>query len=518
MTGYYRRFVKDYSKIAWPLTQQLKKDSFSWNEEATSAFQQLKEAMINLPVLVLPDFSKKFVIETDASGFGLGAVLMQENRPIAFYSHKLSSNARIKSVYEKELMAIVFAIKKWRPYLIGRRFIVRTDQRSLKFLLGQRVVDGEHQKWLLKLMSYDFEIQYKPGKTNNAADALSRMPEEISLAALSVAIILDFSELQEQVADDPFLSNIKQCVQKDPNLYPAYSLVGGHLRYNGKLILPSASPYIPLLLQEYHCGVVGGHAGIRRTYQRLSAEFHWKGIKRSVQNFVAACDICQRSKHEAMSPAGLLQPLPIPNQVWEDITMDFIEGLPKSQGYDSILVVVDRLTKYSHFIPLKHPFSAPSVATIFVREIVRLHGMPRSIISDRDKIFMSLFWRELFTLQGSELRRSSAYHPQTDGQSEIVNKGLETYLRCFSMDKPSRWWTWLPWAEYSYNTSFHTSAGMSPFKALYGRDPPLLVPYELGSAANMEVDKQLRQRDAILSELKAHLLRAQQKNEASCRF
>ena len=205
------------------------------------------------------------------------------------------------------------------------------------------------------------------------------------------------------------------------------------------MIFPSNSPYIPLLLHEFHCGSVGGHAGIRRTYARLAVEFYWKGIKKHVQDYVTACDVCQRSKHEAMVPTGLLQPLSIPNQVWDDITLDFIEGLPRSHGFDSILEVVDRLSKYSHFIALKHPFIAQSVALMFLKEVVRLHGIPRSIIIDRDKVFMSSFWRELFFfLQGSELKQSTAYYPQTDGQSEVVNHGLEIYLRCFTMDKPSQ--------------------------------------------------------------------------------
>ena len=169
-----------------------------------------------------------------------------------------------------------------------------------------------------------------------------------------------------------------------------------------------------------------------------------------------------------MVPEGLLQPLPIPNQVWDDITMDFIKGLPRSHGFDSILVAVDRLSKYSHFIELKHPFTAQFAALMFPKEVVRLHGIPRSIISDWDKVFMRSFWRELFSLQWFELERSMAYHPQTDGQSEVVNRGLKIYLHCFTMDKPSQWSTWLTWVEYHYNTAMHSSIGTSPFQALYG--------------------------------------------------
>lgn len=198
LTGYYLRFVANYSKIAWPLTQQLKKDSFAWNSAATAAFRELQTAMCSLPVLALPDFSQPFIIETDASGFGLGAILMQGKRPLAFFSHKLSPQAQTKSVYERELMAIVLAIKKWRPYLLGRKFVVRMDQRSLRYLMEQRVVEGEYHKWLLKLMNYDFEVQFKPGRDNQAADSLSRMLATITLAALTTHFIPDLGEIQQR--------------------------------------------------------------------------------------------------------------------------------------------------------------------------------------------------------------------------------------------------------------------------------------------------------------------------------
>ncbi|CAM8975817.1 unnamed protein product [Rhodiola kirilowii] len=190
--------------------------------------------------------------------------------------------------------------------------------------------------------------------------------------------------------------------------------------------------------------------------------------------------------------------------------MDFIDGLPRSKGFTVILVVVDRLSKYAHFIPLKHPYTATTVAEAFMKEVVKLHGIPDSIVSDRDRVFLSHFWKELFKLQGTKLHRSTAYHPQSDGQTEVVNRTLETYLRCFAGEKPKEWVQWLPWAEFWYNTSFHSATQTTPFQVLYGREPPRLIPYEPHSSSVQQVDQLLIDRDQILKDLKEQLSRAQQ--------
>ena len=171
-------------------------------------------------------------------------------------------------------------------------------------------------------------------------------------------------------------------------------------------------------------------------------------MQQQIRDFVQHCPICQKAKVETTLPAGLLQPLPVPAQVWEDVCMDFITGLPTSNAHSVIMVIVDRLSKFAHFLPLKADYNSKKVAETFIANIVKLHGMPRSIVSDRDKVFMSQFWQQLFKQQGTTLARSSAYHPQTDGQSEIVNKTLEMYLRCFCFSNPKRWLQILPWAEY----------------------------------------------------------------------
>ncbi|KAJ0501161.1 putative nucleotidyltransferase, Ribonuclease H [Helianthus annuus] len=259
------------------------------------------------------------------------------------------------------------------------------------------------------------------------------------------------------------------------------------------------------LLQEAHDTPTGGHGGFLKTFKRLSDKYYWPKMKQEIRLFVQNCVVCQQNKYQTLSPAGLLQPLPIPQQIWEDISMDFIVGLPRSGSADTILVVVDRLSKYAHFLCLSHPFTAKGVAAIFCKEVVRLHGFPRSIVSDRDVVFLSHFWQELFRLSNTKLQLSTSYHPQTDGQTEVLNRCLEAYLRCFANEQPKKWSSFLSWEEYSYNTGFHTSTGTTPFSVVYGRDPPSLLPYVVGETKNADLEEQLVDRDAMLRLLRSNL-------------
>ncbi|KAA0051377.1 T32E20.30 [Cucumis melo var. makuwa] len=366
--------------------------------------------------------------------------------------------------YRRELMVVVPAVQKWRHYLLGRKFTIIYDQRALKFLLEQREVQPQFQKWLTKMLGYDFEILYQPGQQNKAADPLSRLEQTPKLNAMTTHGIIDMEVVGKEVEKDGELQKIIKRLKEYPEEGGRYQWDNERLLYKGRVIISKTSSLIPNLLHTFHDFILEGHSGFLRTYKRMSGELHWLGMKNDIKKYVEQCDICQRNKFEATKPARVLQTLPIPEKILEDWTMNFIEGLPLAGGVNVIMVVVDRLSKYAYFITLRHLFSAKQDAKVFTDRVIGKHGIPKSIVSDRDKIFLSNFWRELFAMMGTILKRSMAFHPQTDGKSERVNRCLETYLRCFCNEQSSSWNRFIPSAELWYNITFHASAKATPIQ------------------------------------------------------
>ena len=242
------------------------------------------------------------------------------------------------------------------------------------------------------------------------------------------------------------------------------------LRCNGRVCVPNVAELRKLILDEAHKSSLSIHPGVTKMYQDLKKHFWWSGMKKQVAEYVASCLTCQKAKVEHQRPAGMLQSLDVPVWKWDSISMDFVVGLPKTQKKnDSIWVIVDRLTKSAHFLPVRSTYNVEKLTEIYIAEIVRLHGIPSSIVSDRDPKFTSHFWRELQEAMGTKLKLSSAYHPQTDGQTERTIQSLEDLLRACTLDHRGSWDNVLPLVEFTYNNSFHASIGMAPFEALYGR-------------------------------------------------
>ncbi|WVZ80568.1 hypothetical protein U9M48_028035 [Paspalum notatum var. saurae] len=365
--------------------------------------EELKKKLTTSPVLALPNFNKTFEIECDASGVGIGGVLMQEKRPIAFFSEKLSGPTLNYSVYDKELYTLV------------------RNHESLKHLKGQLKLNKRHAKWSEFIESFPYIVKYKKGQDNIVADALSRRH---ALLTQLDAKILGLESIKELYATDSYFAE-------------PYAKCG-----NGK----GWEKY-----HEAHAGGLMGHFGAKKTEQVLADHFFWPKMRRDVERHVLRCENCHKAKSR-LNPHGLYTPLPIPNAPWEDISMDFVLGLPRTKrGRDSIFVVVDRFSKMAHFIPCHKSDDASHIAELFFREIVRLHGVPRTIVSDRDTKFLSYFWKTLWTKLGTKLLFSTTCHPQTDGQTEVVNRTLSMLLRAVLKKNLKLWEESLPHVEFAYN-------------------------------------------------------------------
>ncbi|GJY31597.1 reverse transcriptase [Tanacetum coccineum] len=363
LTGYYRRFLKDYVIITQPLVALTKKDAFKWNPSAELAYHQLKEAMVTAPVLALPNFEQEFIVEIDAT----------------------------LSTYEKEFLAVVAVLDKWKGYLLDRHIKIRIDHSSQKYLLNQKLTTPFLFKWLPKLLGYDYEIVYKKGSEN----VMWRIRQVEGLLLIG----------HFKIRTDHF--SLKRAEI-------SVSSVSSSVWDKEKSFSPSTSDE-----------AIGGHSECSVNMKKLG--------------FI---------KPDLSVYPGLIQPLPIPERIWKEVFMDFIEKLPTSHGKSVIVVVVDRLSKYAHFISLAHPFTASQVAQDFLDQVYKLHGLPKSIVSDRDKVFLSNFWKALFDELKVKLKLSTAYHPQTDGQTKVVNRSLGCYLRSMCGEKPKEWVKWLPLAEF----------------------------------------------------------------------
>jgi hypothetical protein len=419
----------------------------------------------------LPNFGKTFQVRCDASGVAIGAVLSQDNRPVAYFSEKLNETKRKYSTYDKEFYAIIQALKKWRHYLVPQEFVLYNDNQALQFITRQEKLNQRHAKWVEFMQNFTFVIKHIAGNANKVVDALSRrclILQEFQVETLG------FEHLKDMYCDDTdFKEAYEACtspVLRDRSQWTEYMVQEGLLFRGNQLCIPRCSMR-DNLLKEKHSGGLAGHFGHDKTFAQLSSSYYWPGMRTEVIKFVNRCRICQHAKGKRQN-TGLYQPLPIPERPWDAISMDFVLGLPRTQrGFDSIFVVVDRFSKMAHFIPCQKTSDATHVANLFFREVVRLHGLPRSIVSDRDTKFVGHFWRTLWKKMGTYLSFSSAYHPQTDGQTEVVNRSLGNLLRSLVTEHHNQWDQILPQAEFAYNDSPNRSTGRSPFQILYGMQP-----------------------------------------------
>ncbi|GKC16086.1 reverse transcriptase domain-containing protein, partial [Tanacetum coccineum] len=455
-----------------PAKIEAKNKKYIWGEDQESAFQLLKQKLCEAPILALPEGNDDFVVYCDASHQGLGAVLMQREKVIAYASRQLKPNEENYTTHDLELGAVVFALKIWRHYLYGTKCTVFTDHKSLQHILDQKELNMRQRRWLELLADYDCEIRYHPGKANVVADALSRK-ERIKPLRVRSLVMTIHPKLPSQIlkAQTEALKeeNIKaenlRGMDKSFEIRP-----DGTRCIKNRSWLPLFGNLRDLIMHESHKSKYSIHPGSDKMYQDLKKLYWWPNMKAIIAEYVGKCLTCSRVKAECQKPSGLLVQPEIPMWKWERITMDFITKLPKtSNGHDTIWVIVDRLTKSAHFIPTRETDSMETLTRLYIKEIVSRHGVPISIISDRDSHFTSRFWKSLQNALGTQLDMSTAYHPETDGQSERTIQTLEDMLRACVIDFGKGWEKHLPLVEFSYNNSYHASIKATPFEALYGR-------------------------------------------------
>jgi hypothetical protein len=551
--NFYRQFISNYSELALPLTNLTKKEcksAFQWNPAAESAFQSLKTAFSTAPILTHFDHSKTAYVECDCSDFALGCVLSQHGddgflHPIAFFSRKLQAAEINYDAHDKELLAVIEAFATWRQYLVGAGpelpIIVFSDHERLQRFTSSQQLTRRQYRWLVKLSDFNFKIYHRPGRLSGKPDALSRRPdytmvkgdalhqgnylqifERVEIDTLCVGLIdgdthIQISSTSLVAQDSAWLQSIKDATVssahlalfKENKLDYHFSFVDDILYFDGLIYLPSED----LQLQAFrkrHCSPLAGHFGVAKTVELLSRDYWFPRMRRVVAKFIANCDACQRSKPNRHAPFGLLQPLRVPTGPWTDLSMDWITDLPSSEGCDAILVVKCRLTKMAHFIAVLKTHTSEDTVTAFLREVFRLHGFPLSIVSDRDPRLTSGFWKRFMELLRVKLNHSTAFHPQTDGSTEVINQVIEQYLRVFCSYQQDDWASLLYSCEFAYNNSVSSTTGHTPFFATTGRHPyfdtsVIRLPSKVPSA-----EDRVALLDTLHQDLRANLAYAQQ--------
>ncbi|KAI0996661.1 Transposon Ty3-I Gag-Pol polyprotein [Podosphaera aphanis] len=448
--NFYRRFIFGFSKLAAPLTKLTRKDSpFLWTQEAQSAFDALKMAFTTAPILAHFNPEKIIVVETDASDYVSAGILSQYDdaqklRPVAYFSKKHSPAECNNEIYDKELLAIIRAFEEWRPELEGTAhpICVISDHKNLEYFMTTKQLNQRQARWAEYLSRFNFVIKYRPGKPLR----------ESELSAL-------FDEAYEK---DPFPRKImkmkKDGKQHSKDISLAYCTeLNGRLLYQDRIFVPDHDALKIYITKLHHDSPSAGHPGREKSFELISREYYWPSMRDYIARYVRNCHTCQRSKPNNHGKFGVLRPLPIAQQPWQEVSMDFVTGLPVSKGCDAILVVVDRLTKMRHLIACTITTTSEDLAELYLQHVWKLHGLPTHITSDRGTQFAAHFWKNLCKHLNIEARMSTAFHPETDGQTERFNALMEQYLRSYVSYQQDDWVKWLPMAEFAANNYVSTS-------------------------------------------------------------
>ncbi|GFS77569.1 hypothetical protein TNCV_321161 [Trichonephila clavipes] len=499
LCSYFRRFIKGFCYLAEPLQSLLKSGvEFHWGPEEVEAFNSLKKALTSDPVLGMYDERASTEIHTDASGYGIGAVLVQiqnnVEKVIAYASRTLTKAEKNYSTTERECLAIVWATNKFRPYIFGKHFTVVTDHHSLCWLMNLKDPSGRLARWALRLQEHDFDVKYKTGKKHSDADALSRNPveEETETSDKFLAVTTSMNLAMEQKKDQDL---VKLKLLSNSSKIEEFRFIDGILcRKNfdpdGKLWLPVIPKHLRAdILRHFHDAPTAGHLGFAKTYDRIRKRFYWPGMYRNVVRYVMHCRECQRRKSVPQRPPGRLVPIPPAIAPFHRIELISLGDFQTE---------VDEIAKF------------------LLEEIVLRHGAPRVIITDRGAVFRSRLVSSLVDLCNIDHRFTTAYHPQTNGLTERFNKTLADMLSMYVDVEQKNWDEILPFVTFAYNTAKQETTGFTPFYLLHGREAETTLDTMLPFCPNDFDDNNITKIAARAEEsrqlARVHTLRAQDKD------
>jgi hypothetical protein len=511
--NFYHRFIDNYSGITKPLNTLTRKDQpYLWTEKCQDVFDLLKRAFTEAPVLAHFNPESPIVLECDASDYAMAGIISQQDslgeiHPIAFFSRSMQPAELNYDIYDKELLAIVECFRVWRPYLEGSRYTIQvyTDHNNLQYFTTTKQLSRRQARWSEKLSSFDYIINYRPGRLGGKPDALTRRSDvypkkqfQLDANAINNRILIAPEQLRAAIElnEEVILSNIRTSkkdaewdayAKKSNAGLEGFTQDGDFILRKGKIYVPNQRSLHLLILQSRHDHKLRGHPGIRKTKEMIMRHYFWPGLAKDVKNYVQACEPCNRAKSHRHKPFGLLKTLSIPHRPWSCISIDHITDLPECEGFDCILVVACRLTKQAVFIPTRKDNDAKDLMRQFIVNVFSKHGLPLDITSDHGVVFVSSFWQELCRALGIKSNLSTAFHPQTDGQTERINQSLEQYLRLYINYLQDDWVNHLPIAEFAYNDTHHDSINMSPFFANKGFHPNLSI--DLSRISHLEAQK-----------------------------
>jgi len=487
LASYYRKFIKSFATISEPLSQLTHKViKFEWDPKCEKAFRTLIDRLLNTPVLIFPDFTRRFRLSTDASNCGLGAVLSQvddegNEQVVAYASRTLNAAEKNYTTTEQELLAIIWACERFRAYLFGVEFDLITDHKPLTYLSSLNLSSSRLIRWKMRLQEYSFKIEHKAGKEHINADVLSRMHEQV-IASVEVGELIDNKYIISNQDTDVEIKRIKKLLKSNSNSVPGYQLVDGILFKERKksktyesinqlrLVIPRCM--IGQVLTLCHDHICGGHLGAVKTLAKVTERYHWKGVKEDVMNWVASCPECAERKDppSQRAPLGSITDPKIP---FDKIGIDFLGPLTETKnGHKHILVITDYASRWVEAFPTADQ-TAATVAKILINEVICRHGAPRELLSDKGQNFMSKVVKELCSYFETKKINTTSYHPQCNGLTERFNKTLCQLLAMYGDEHQDNWDILLPLVLFAYRTSQQKTVNETPFRLLYGRDARL---------------------------------------------